>query len=147
MTESNHDYLDHNDSAVLKHIDMYQGIINRMAANSAACKRWSITLVSAILAFVVKENQTQLAILAVLPLMIFWFLDAYYLGLENKFRSFFNASIKKIHQQQFTREDLFVVKADGKIPDGFLKGFTSWATWPVYLGQWLLIAAAYWLVG
>ena len=43
--------LPHNDEAVLKHMEMYQNIISRMANNSSACKNWSIVLVSAFLAF------------------------------------------------------------------------------------------------
>ena len=34
--------------AVTKHMEMYQGIITRMAGNSAACKMWGIPLVAAI---------------------------------------------------------------------------------------------------
>ena len=35
--------------AVLGHINMQQGIINRMAANSASCKTLTITILAAIL--------------------------------------------------------------------------------------------------
>ena len=34
-------------SAVQAHISMLQGIINRMAGNSANCKNWTVTLVAA----------------------------------------------------------------------------------------------------
>ena len=77
--------LPHNDEAVLKHMEMYQNIISRMANNSSACKNWCIVLVSAFLA------------------------------------------------------DLFVITADGALPKQMLKGFSSWATWPVYSGLLLLL--------
>lgn len=37
-------------SSVQAHISMMQSIINRMAANSANCKLWCITIMAAILA-------------------------------------------------------------------------------------------------
>ena len=51
-----HELPDHSDNAVIKTMEMYQAIITRMAANSAACKKWCIPLVTAILVFAVKEK-------------------------------------------------------------------------------------------
>lgn len=36
-------------SAIQAHVNMLQGVINRMANNSANCKTWAITIISAIL--------------------------------------------------------------------------------------------------
>lgn len=51
--------LNHDDSAVLKHMDMYQGIISRMASNSSACKKWCIPFVTAVLAYVVTKPELR----------------------------------------------------------------------------------------
>lgn len=128
--------------AVLKHIEMYQGMITRMAQNSSASKHWCIILVSAFLAFVIKDGKADLAWLVAIPILIFWFLDAYYLGLEKQFRDAFNVSMNKLRSNRFTAEDLFQVKTDGTIPNHILLGFTSWATWPVYLGLLILMTLA-----
>lgn len=40
-------------SAVQAHVSMLQGIINRMANNSANCKTWTITIVAAMLVLLV----------------------------------------------------------------------------------------------
>jgi uncharacterized membrane protein len=77
--------LEHDDSTVLKHMDMLQTIITRMAANSAACKRWAIVLVAAMLAFAVKGGQYSLLCIALLPVLVFYCLDAY---LPNAGKSF-----------------------------------------------------------
>lgn len=56
--------------AVLKHIDMFQGIITRMASNSSACKNWCIVLVSAYLAYAAnngKLNYIELSAIPVVP--------------------------------------------------------------------------------
>ena len=70
-------------SAVQSHISMLQGIINRMAGNSANCKNWTITLVAAMLVLLVdKEMQLPNAWLCLIPVGLFYLLDCYYLGLE-----------------------------------------------------------------
>lgn len=125
--------------AVLKHIEIYQGLISRMAANSSACKNWCIVLVSAFLAFVVKDGLAHYAWLALLPIALFCFLDASYLGLEKKFRKAFKASIDKLHNHNFHTEDLFVIKTDGKAPKEIKDGLVSWATLPVYLVMAILM--------
>lgn len=70
-------------SAVQSHISMLQGIINRMAGNSANCKNWTITLVAAMLVLLVdKKMQLPNAWLCLIPVGLFYLLDCYYLGLE-----------------------------------------------------------------
>ena len=135
--------LSHDDAAVLQHMAMYQNIISRMANNSSACKNWSIVLVSAFLAFVIDKGHGDIAWLGTIPIAIFWFLDACYLGLEKKFREAANNSAQKIHASNFQLQDLFVIKTDGSIPDQMRKGLFSWATWPVYLGLLGLLCLAY----
>ena len=71
------------DSAVQAHISMLQGIINRMAGNSANCKNWTVTLVAAMLVLLVdKEMQLPNACLCLIPVGLLYLLDCYYLGLE-----------------------------------------------------------------
>ena len=70
-------------SAVQSHISMLQGIINRMAANSANCKNWTVTLVAAMLVLLVDKNmQIPNAWICLVPIALFYLLDCYYLGLE-----------------------------------------------------------------
>lgn len=130
--------LAYNDAAVLKHMEMYQDIITRMANNSAACKKWGLPLITAILAFVVKDQQYSLVWLAIIAILLFYALDAYYLMLENRFRKGFELSAKKIQNNHFTQSDLFQLKPAGSTSIFLLKAFTSPATWPVYLGMMAL---------
>ena len=142
--------LSHDDSAVLKHMDMYQGIITRMAGNSAACKKWCIPFVTAILAYMVTKPELRVLnvqILVIAPIFIFYILDAYYLKLENQFRNGFNESAKRIRQQEFTTAHLFKLLPVGSERDFWLKAVTSLSTWPVYLGMLALAALAYLLLG
>ena len=40
--------LNHESSAVQKHLEIMQGVITRMAENSRSCKVWCVTLVAAV---------------------------------------------------------------------------------------------------
>lgn len=130
-------------AAVIKHMEMYQGIITRMANNSAACKNWGIPLVAIILGFVVESKNLDLALLAVLTTFILYFLDSYYLMLENRFREGFNASAKKVRKGIFSSSELFRLLPMGSEKALWLKAVTSFATWPVYFGLLIVVVFGY----
>ena len=121
--------------AVLKHIDIYQTLINRMAANSAACKQWAITLVSAILVFALEKGSAEAAAVALIPVLMFCFLDAYYLSLERKFRGAYSSFLDKLHGSTLNINELYRVTVDRKLPTNFLSALLSWSVWPFYLGM------------
>ena len=78
---------DANSEAVRTHLTILQDVIRRMAGNSASCKNWCIVLVAAILVLVARTDTIDYALLALLPTLLFLFLDAYYLALEQVFRN------------------------------------------------------------
>jgi hypothetical protein len=77
----------------IKHLGFIQAVITRLAQNSFAYKGWSITLVAGIFALAVKEASLQypLVLVALLPTVAFWGLDAYYLRQERLFRKLYDA--------------------------------------------------------
>lgn len=80
--------------AKMKHLEMIQSVITRMANNSFLVKGWCITLVSALLAFAVgKEGSPALIIVSALPVLMFWYLDGFFLQQERHFRNFYNQEI------------------------------------------------------
>ena len=68
---------------------MIQGIINRMASNSFALKGWAVTLVAGIFALASKDSDKIYFLIAYVPIVVFWFLDSYYLLQERLFRSLY----------------------------------------------------------
>lgn len=74
--------------AAIAHIEMLQGIINRMASNSSSCKNWCILMITAILALYASKDNCPCAVVlvSIVPTVLFYFTDSYYLGLERKFR-------------------------------------------------------------
>ncbi len=74
----------------LKHLEMIQGVINRMANNSFLLKSWSVVLVSALFALSTKEKNGYLVPLAYFPALAFWTLDGYFLWQERLFRKLYD---------------------------------------------------------
>ncbi|HMM37159.1 MAG TPA: hypothetical protein PKB11_00205 [Desulfovibrio sp.] len=74
------------DKILLKEIDLIQDVIKRMANNSFLIKGWTITLVVATL--LLKGAKIQVFI-AFIPLVGFWFLDAYFLRQERIYREIY----------------------------------------------------------
>ena len=74
----------------LKHLEMIQAVINRMANNSFLLKGWSVTLISALLALAAANSDRRFVFVAILPLLMFWLLDAYFLRQERLFRKLYD---------------------------------------------------------
>ncbi|UKI16602.1 MAG: hypothetical protein L6V87_01515 [Ruminococcus sp.] len=73
----------------IKHLEMIQGVINRMASNSFILKGWTVTLVAGLLALAGSKSEASLFRIACVPIMIFWGLDSYYLLQERLYRSLY----------------------------------------------------------
>lgn len=78
----------------LKYIDILQSCITRMANNSEKCKTWCITIVAALIALCLKGEQEKYRWLIFIPIFSLWFLDAFYLYLEQEFCLIYNNYIK-----------------------------------------------------
>lgn len=72
---------------MLKEIDIIQDIIKRMAFNSFMIKGWAISLV--VVTLLLKGAVYQVWI-AFIPLLVFWFLDAYFLWQERMYRKLYD---------------------------------------------------------
>lgn len=131
-------------AAVMKYLDMYQAIISRMAGNSSDCKKWAVALVSAIFLLVADKGKVGFVVVAWIPVILFWFLDAYYLALEKQFRAGSNKVVSDLHEGRLYSRGLFKFSATGKLPKTMLESFVSWAVWPFYLGLLGLVTLAGW---
>lgn len=74
----------------IKHLEMIQGVINRMANNSFLLKGWSVILVSALFALAAKDTNIVFILLAYFPALAFWILDGYFLRQEKLFRKLYD---------------------------------------------------------
>lgn len=77
-----------------EHLQLIQSIINRMASNSFLLKGWCMTLLTALMAWGIDKN-ANIWIASILPLLGFWYLDAFFLKTERAYRSLYNKAILK----------------------------------------------------
>ena len=122
---------------VRQYLQMLQDIINRMASNSSNCKAWAITLFTAMDALLIGvEVMRQWMWIILFPIVLFYFLDAYYLGLEKDYRNLEASFIKKLRAPEDCSScvyDFNYTHADEyKKGENLKKGLTSPATWPLY---------------
>jgi hypothetical protein len=138
-------------SGVQSYLNLLQGVITRMAGNSANCKSLCITLVSAIAVVSVDKDKSAFVGVAIVPILLFFLLDAYYLGLEQGFRCTYNEFVKRVQDGVATNSDLFVLmpkrivqrsQANGLTTKeiqkfnpvlGTLAAISSFAVYPFYL--------------
>jgi hypothetical protein len=76
--------------AKLKHLEMIQAIVNRLASNSFVFKGWAATVIAGISAFAAKNTSRRIMLVALLATILFWLSDAYYLSLERRYRDLYN---------------------------------------------------------
>jgi len=124
--------LDENSPSVQAHLQILQSVINRMAANSGATKAWCVSLVAAILVLVGDKGKPQLLLIAVIPTLLFFILDTYYLALERGFRTSYRSFITHLHAGRLTATNLYEVVPEGSLGWGFLKALLSFSVWPFY---------------
>lgn len=90
---------------MLKEIDLIQDVIKRMAFNSFLIKGWTITLV--VVTLLLRGDNYQVW-MAFIPLLVFWFLDSYFLQQERLYRKLYEWVI---NNRLNTKEYLFDMNA------------------------------------
>jgi len=97
-----------------KHLELVQGVVNRMAQHSFILKGWSITLVVAVFALNAKDGlDSNYVLAALLPVFIFWFLDGYYLQRERLFRALYDeVRVKEENQIDYSMQTKHLRKGE-----------------------------------
>lgn len=119
-------------SAVQAHLELMQGTVTRAAENSRTCKLWCVTLVSATLVLVARTERPEYALVALLPAMLFFILDTYYLALERGFRRSYREFVEDLHDGKLLVSDLYFIVPSGSVAKQFLASLLSFSIWPFY---------------
>ena len=110
-----------NKDLFLKEIDVIQDIIKRMAESSLSIKKWCITIIVATIVF--KASSPEIWFI---PLVLFWYLDWYYLRQEKLFRELYKLKIKKRENNNFDLLfDLSTEEVEWKV-EWLFKTIISW---------------------
>lgn len=130
-----------NREQVIKHLEIIQSVIARLAHNSFLLKGWSLTLLAAMLIFIVRTEASAWVILCfAIPILTFWGLDAYFLWQERLFRHVYN-DIRKCEKVDF---DMSVSKHIDK--EKWLRAVFSCTLIPFYLMEILFVLVIFFVL-
>lgn len=111
--------MDSNDF-LIKHLEFIQSNIARLNQCSFQMKGWMITIVSALLALYAgsinvetSRGNNMYIYIAIAPVVLFWFLDSYYLQQERKFRQIYNELIDPARSGQINKFEMPLSRYEG----------------------------------
>ena len=84
----------------IKYLEFIQNIVTRMNQNSFMIKGWTVAIVSALLAIYANKENKLFILISIFPVLIFMFLDSYYLWQERKFRHLYNKVLEENESKQ-----------------------------------------------
>lgn len=74
----------------IAHLQMIQGVVNRMSVNSFLLKGWTVVLVGALFALAAAQTKILFVYVAFSPSFAFWILDGHFLRQERLFRALYD---------------------------------------------------------
>lgn len=122
----------------IKFLEIIQNLITRMSTNSFMLKGWAVTLVAGTFALSNIESNNLFFLIAYVPIILFWFLDAYYLQLERKYRKLYNDTLEKPCDEIDFR--IFVLPSKFEDKTYFYQSLLSRTEIGFYLPMALLVA-------
>lgn len=124
------------------YISLLQENINRMASNSANCKTWLVTILAALLAIQISLQELQgILWIALVPAVLFYVLDSYYLGLEHRLIKIEGIFVKHEKTDESLSSLLYNFNTKGIMSDrkATWKAMWSVSTFPFYITIILII--------
>jgi hypothetical protein len=76
--------------AVIKHLEFIQAIVARLANSSFLLKGWALTVAGVFYGLATRGANWTVAAIGLMPVVIFWCLDGYFLRQERLFRSLYD---------------------------------------------------------
>lgn len=118
-----------------KELDLIQSVINRMANNSFLLKGWLVSLIAVVLALskdtIVATNLNYFCLILLLPVVVFWYLDAFFLHKEKCYRKLYEWVIENRQSSNEFLYSLNYKRFENKV-DNVFKIMFSKTLWPFY---------------
>lgn len=104
----------------IKHLELIQGVINRLATDSFRMKGWAVILVSALLVLLAGEGRSDFTWIGLVPVLVFWGLDGYFLWQERLFRDLYD------HVRQLDESEINFSMHANQCEQTWYKAMFSW---------------------
>jgi len=126
------------DNDIVKELELIQNIIDRQAENSFRIKGWTVTLV--VVALLFRTDNFQLLV-AFVPLIAFWGLDAYYLRVERQYRALYEKVRKSPGEDNRERFKMDPSEFESEVDNVLSLMFTNSVLW--FYGAILMLLLIY----
>lgn len=113
----------------MKHLEMLQSVVSRMASNSANIKNYSMSISAAIIGLSAAIKKPEILFYSIPLIAIFCILDAQYLRLEKAFRDQYNS----VRRQGFKEQPDFLISPSWKVANNLWPIIWSWSVWLFYV--------------
>jgi hypothetical protein len=127
----------------VKHLEMLQSLITRMAGYGASFKSYCITVTTAVIGFAFTLHRPVVVGLALLPVIAFGVADAQYLRVERRFRAVFD----QVRAEGWEAMPSFAINLASAPRQSFLSAASSWSiVWfyaPLVIGVLLAVLGAW----
>jgi len=121
----------------LKHLELIQGVVNRLAEDSFRIKGWTVILISALLVLLAREGgRFDFAPIGLVPILIFWGLDGYFLQQERLFRDLYD------HIRTLNEDDIDFSMDTSAFGQTWCKAMRSVTLVPFYIALALSVGIA-----
>ena len=132
---------------VVKHLEMIQGVVNRLGHDSFLVKGWSMALLVAAMFFLTRvthpDSWTAYIVLALLiPVFGFWVLDGYFLWQERLFQKVYN----EIRKQESTDFAMNIMKHRDKLKCNWPSAIFSLTLFIFYGVEIIFVLMAFFIV-
>jgi hypothetical protein len=121
----------------VKHLEMIQAIIARVATYGATLKNFCITLITAVCGFAIALHRPIVALLALLPIIIFALLDAQFLRVERRFCGLFDT----LAQEKWGVSPKFTINLGAAPAVSYWPVLVSWSILIYYVPLALAVTA------
>jgi hypothetical protein len=123
------------------YLQTLQQLIARMHSASQTSKQVCVGVVAALIAFASATKTPSTAIVAIVPILVLWFLDSFYLSVERDLIAKYSNYVDSLHQSDSDKKT-HRIDLDGRWwwrPKQSALASLSFSIWPFYLA---LLASA-----
>ena len=85
-------YMETNESRI-RYLEAIQRVIDRLSNTSFILKGWAVSMVAGLMALAASGTNHGYVLVAYIPTVVFWLLDAYFLMMERQYRKLFEENM------------------------------------------------------
>ena len=85
----------------IRYLEAIQRVIDRLSNTSFILKGWAVSLVAGLMALAASGTNQGYVLIAYMPTVVFWLLDAYFLMMERQYRDLFKENADLSEKLEF----------------------------------------------